>query len=227
MMTRTLIATILTSALCMTPITTTTLDQVPTKDETCPKIFVLTMENGAISFESFIELYSKLTNQRVFWDARRIQHKKISGTGTMKFEIKDAERVFQNILFMNDLVAIKTGDPDLRMVKICDIRTSVSLKAEAKFLSIEDLMGSYHANDVVTVVVPVKNVQPQIASRALSMLIQDHRSSSVTSIDTSNLVIITNFASRAKMLVRLIQDIDAKAVFPIQNKTADAQDSKK
>ncbi len=208
-MSRTIMASIFASFLCLLPASTiegTHADQVAVGEET----FTLNL-SGGLDLEKFAAEFARMTKRRIFFDHRRVQNKRITGFGEMTFKVSDAERVFRNILFINDMAVLEMGDLDLRMLRIEDIHNSQILKQSAKAITLDELARNSYASEIVAVVVPVKFTPVDKIQRAINNLMQDHRSGFVHPLQSAKAVVVTSFGGRVRNIVKLIAMIDEQA----------------
>lgn len=210
MMTRTMIATIMASFLCFMsgPVIENRVD-IPVFQEDAT--FSIDFGENGIPFETFVADYAKLSGKRLFYDARRVMNKRITGVGNMTFKKKNMESVYGTIFLIHDLALIRSGDPQLNIVLIEDIKTSQSLKVNARFITLEELVDTPFAAEVVSVVVPVQHADVDKCQRAVNNVLQDHRSGFAFPMPSAGLLVVTSFPSRVRLMVKIIRELDAAA----------------
>ncbi|MEE9394428.1 MAG: hypothetical protein V3W41_18175 [Planctomycetota bacterium] len=184
-----------------------TQDQKQDQDEA---LFSLDLSEG-IHFKEFIELYARMTDQNVIYNARLFQNRTLNGVGKMKFKRVDAESVFQTFFKMNEMAIVHNGPKHLRMVTIEDVSTANTLKSNAAYISLAELKNYDRPAEVVSVLMPLTNLPCENAERALRHLVQDHRSSLVSAVPQSNAVVIVGFSSGVSIMAKLLTELDAEA----------------
>ena len=189
------------------PTSTETLDAPPVVQE---ETFKLDLSEG-MPVEDFLALYARITERRVFWDARRLAGTRVvKGVGDMTFSHSEADDVFGTILMMHGLAGVPHGDPARRFTFIDDIKTSQNLKQGAIPVS-RDELAMTPPDRVVALVLPLKHLDCQRTQRALNNLIQEHRAGFVQPIAEANALLLCNFAGTVKTMAKLVDEMEQVA----------------
>ncbi|MEZ6196566.1 MAG: hypothetical protein R3F20_12710 [Planctomycetota bacterium] len=158
----------------------------------------------------FVETYVELTGLRVTYDQRRLANVSIRVAGPLRFPRERAADALGALLMASDIAVVPVGEPDLALVQFEDVKTSQSLKQNARWATVDDVLeGRARPNEVVAVVLTLKNTHTAALQRVLSNLIQDHRVGFVMPHEASNSLILVNFAKSVETMLRIALALDS------------------
>lgn len=157
--------------------------------------------------ESFIQLVAKATGKTILYDDA-VQNRKFSLSNLKAGSPEELFKVFQSVIELEGFILETTGEKNWETIKIKRNILGPWISTPV-ISSCKELDAIQHENVFVTAVLPLKYAstrEVQVTLRALRMI--NPQAGNVAGIETSNTLIITDFAPNIKRVCDVIRQID-------------------
>lgn len=181
---------------------------VPANDTAGDEI-TLNLGPDGMPLPEFARVYRELTGRNAVFVSRELESVRIdSQSGPLNFRRGGAVEVLETLLLAHDIAVVDQQSSNLDLVRFQAVRTALNLKRDMRQVSLKELETVGPA-ELVTCVLPLKNVSADGVQRLLCCFVQEHRSGFVSPHAESNSLIISNFARAVRSQVRIAMDLDA------------------
>jgi type II secretory pathway component GspD/PulD (secretin) len=126
---------------------------------------------------------------------------------------KDLFEYDRSILKANDLVLFSIGPASYDLWVIDDIKAAGPagfLRASAVFVPVDQLEKWRDRTEMISVVMPLHNVDISRARQELGQLVNTRNGAAITSVESSNSLIVTDFAPTVWSIYQVLATIDQK-----------------
>ncbi|MBL0691495.1 MAG: hypothetical protein JJV97_04120 [SAR324 cluster bacterium] len=151
-----------------------------------------------LDLKTMVELISQATDTAFLYENNLSSNKKITLLSTGSYKIKDAYRIFENILDLNGYTTLKEG-PYVRIINKKEARTN-----QAPI--VKSTLGSITQGDFITMVVPINNTNVKNIRGAITPFLSP--TTLINQYIPANVLIIRDGRGNIKKIVRLINLLD-------------------
>lgn len=155
--------------------------------------------------------YERLSGKTIIRDAS-IQDKTLIIQTSKEMSYADAALFIEKSFLLNGYALIKTRNPD--QLKIIDFNTGKMPVSEGLAIYSSEFQLP-DSDEVVSYVMPISNISPEAAAKALSDIVELHPYGKITPLESANAIVITENSTVIRQLIELQMHIDVKPVITV------------